>query len=173
MRAWKLLLAAACCLAATNARALDSCSCRNLESLQQELENAVYEAKFFADLSKRLDGIEKKQADINKNDPTNPDAGRLVLQVSADARHDIMAKEFKPPHGQVTGYTGPGSIDMEAGKCTQSQSALDAMAKGSPCQEIADITQAPLGTVKVRLFRARRDLIAMLRANTYDWELPE
>jgi hypothetical protein len=27
--------------------------------------------------------------------------------------------------------------------------------------------------VKVRLFRARRDLIEMLRRNTYDWELPE
>src|SRR3954463_2398998 len=45
--------------------------------------------------------------------------------------------------------------------------------EGLSYEEIADITQAPLGTVKVRLFRARRDLIAMLRSNTYDWELPE
>jgi RNA polymerase sigma-70 factor (ECF subfamily) len=45
--------------------------------------------------------------------------------------------------------------------------------EGLSYEEIADITQSPLGTVKVRLFRARRDLIEMLRTNTYDWELPE
>jgi RNA polymerase sigma-70 factor, ECF subfamily len=45
--------------------------------------------------------------------------------------------------------------------------------EGLSYEEIAAITQAPLGTVKVRLFRARRDLIEMLRTNTYDWELPE
>ena len=45
--------------------------------------------------------------------------------------------------------------------------------EGLSYEEIAEITQAPLGTVKVRLFRARRDLIDMLRTNTYDWELPE
>jgi RNA polymerase sigma-70 factor, ECF subfamily len=45
--------------------------------------------------------------------------------------------------------------------------------EGLSYEEIAAITEAPLGTVKVRLFRARRDLIEMLRTNTYDWELPE
>jgi RNA polymerase sigma-70 factor, ECF subfamily len=45
--------------------------------------------------------------------------------------------------------------------------------EGLSYEEIAEITEAPLGTVKVRLFRARRDLIEMLRRNTYDWELPE
>ena len=44
--------------------------------------------------------------------------------------------------------------------------------EGFSYDEIARITSAPLGTVKVRLHRARRDLIELLRTNTYDWELP-
>ena len=44
--------------------------------------------------------------------------------------------------------------------------------EGFSYNEIARITSAPLGTVKIRLHRARRDLIKLLRTNTYDWELP-
>jgi len=44
--------------------------------------------------------------------------------------------------------------------------------EGFSYDEIARITSAPLGTVKIRLHRARRDLIKLLRTNTYDWELP-
>ena len=45
-------------------------------------------------------------------------------------------------------------------------------AEGLSYEEIAEITSTPLGSVKGRLFRARREFIDMLRANTYDWELP-
>lgn len=38
--------------------------------------------------------------------------------------------------------------------------------------EIAEITGTPLGSVKGRLHRARRELIEILRKNTYDWGLP-
>jgi RNA polymerase sigma-70 factor (ECF subfamily) len=45
-------------------------------------------------------------------------------------------------------------------------------AEGLSYEEIADITQTPLGSVKGRLHRARREFVEMLRANSYDWELP-
>jgi RNA polymerase sigma-70 factor (ECF subfamily) len=40
-------------------------------------------------------------------------------------------------------------------------------------EEIAQATDSPLGSVKGRLHRARGELIRILRANTYDWDLPE
>jgi RNA polymerase sigma-70 factor (ECF subfamily) len=46
-------------------------------------------------------------------------------------------------------------------------------AEGLSYEEIADITDTPLGSVKGRLHRARREFIGMLRANSYDWELPQ
>lgn len=45
--------------------------------------------------------------------------------------------------------------------------------EGLTYEEIAVSTGAPIGSVKGRLFRARRELIDLLRKNTYDWELPE
>jgi RNA polymerase sigma-70 factor (ECF subfamily) len=44
-------------------------------------------------------------------------------------------------------------------------------AEGLSYEEIAEITSTPLGSVKGRLHRARREFIDMLRANSYDWEL--
>lgn len=45
--------------------------------------------------------------------------------------------------------------------------------EGFSYDEIAAITSTPLGSVKGRLHRARAEMIELLRANTYDWELPD
>jgi RNA polymerase sigma-70 factor (ECF subfamily) len=44
--------------------------------------------------------------------------------------------------------------------------------EGLSYEEIARITDAPIGSVKGRLHRARSEFIDVLRHNTYDWELP-
>jgi len=45
--------------------------------------------------------------------------------------------------------------------------------EGLAYEEIAAVTEMPLGSVKERLHRARGELIELLRTNSYDWELPE
>jgi len=45
--------------------------------------------------------------------------------------------------------------------------------EGYSYEEIAEVTDSPLGSVKGRLHRAREELIQLLRRNTYDWELPD
>jgi RNA polymerase sigma-70 factor, ECF subfamily len=45
--------------------------------------------------------------------------------------------------------------------------------EGLSYDEIAEVTETPLGSVKGRLHRARGELIDILRRNTYDWELPD
>jgi RNA polymerase sigma-70 factor, ECF subfamily len=45
--------------------------------------------------------------------------------------------------------------------------------EGLSYEEVGEATETPLGSVKGRLHRARRELIDLLRRNTYDWELPE
>lgn len=45
--------------------------------------------------------------------------------------------------------------------------------EGLAYDEIAQVTECPVGTVKGRLHRARGEMVEIMRSNTYDWELPE
>jgi RNA polymerase sigma-70 factor (ECF subfamily) len=44
--------------------------------------------------------------------------------------------------------------------------------EGLSYDEIARVTESPVGSVKARLYRAREEFIDVLRHNAYDWELP-
>lgn len=44
--------------------------------------------------------------------------------------------------------------------------------EGLAYDEIAAVTETPVGSVKGRLHRARNELIEIMRNNAYDWELP-
>jgi RNA polymerase sigma-70 factor, ECF subfamily len=45
--------------------------------------------------------------------------------------------------------------------------------EGLSYEEISEVTESPIGSVKGGLHRARDELIDLLRRNTYDWGLPE
>lgn len=45
--------------------------------------------------------------------------------------------------------------------------------EGLPYDEIAEVTDSPIGSVKGRLHRARNEMVEIMRNNSYDWELPE
>ena len=68
------------------------------------------------------------------------------------ARLAAKLREIQPPHRSVLVLR-----DIE----------------GLSYEEIAQVMDTPIGTVKGRLHRARRELIEILRRNTYEWELPE
>jgi RNA polymerase sigma-70 factor (ECF subfamily) len=44
--------------------------------------------------------------------------------------------------------------------------------EGLSYEEISQLLEMPIGSVKGRLHRARGELIELLRNNTYDWDLP-
>lgn len=87
--------------------------------------------------------------------PTSPDEREPVSRLEALERRERMQIKLgalRPQHRAVLVLR-----DVE----------------GLSYEEIASVTDTPLGSVKGRIHRARSELIDVLRANTYDWELPE
>ncbi len=108
-----------------------------------------------------LDSLARRRAEpletVEEQEETLPASGARspADQLEIDEKRDRLASKLRlmqPVHRSVLVLR-----DLE----------------GLSYEEIAHVTGSPLGSVKGRLHRARRELIELLRANAYDWELPQ
>jgi RNA polymerase sigma-70 factor (ECF subfamily) len=93
--------------------------------------------------------------DDDRAEPEETRERTPVEQLEISERRQRLAlklREIQPPHRAVLVLR-----DVE----------------GLSYEEIAEVMETPVGTVKGRLHRARRELIEILRRNTYEWELPQ
>ena len=114
------------------------CTCQNLESLQQEYQNAVYLEGYMRRLAEHLKAVEVRQGGLNTSSNQDPDQGNSLHMMSATARDAYQKANLKLPFPQVKGYTGPSDVALAPGQCRQAQRELDALKNGSPCEAIAD-----------------------------------
>jgi len=94
---------------------------------------------------------------------------------------DQPEPEFDGPHGQRT--PAEHLEDRERGQRLVQKLRLLPPAhravlvlrdvEGLSYEEIAQVTDSPLGSVKGRLSRARGEFVEILRNNSYDWRLPQ
>jgi RNA polymerase sigma-70 factor, ECF subfamily len=99
---------------------------------------------------RRAEPVDPETLDAAEASPSRPPADRLELRERIE-RLERKLRGLSPQHRVVLVLRD---------------------AEGLTYEEIADITDTPLGSVKGRLHRARREFVDMLRANSYDWELP-
>ena len=121
------------------AAAPKACSCKHLEALQQELENALYLAEFQADLSRKVKAAEDEQRELRKNNPSHPLAKYTVEKISK-REWENLKENLSLPHPTVTGYTGPSSVGLVDKTCTNDPEDLKKLKNGASCTEIGTIT---------------------------------
>jgi RNA polymerase sigma-70 factor (ECF subfamily) len=118
-----------------------------------------------------------------------------LLQIAHNAALNALARKrpepVGPPHEDLGGETDaapaerdPAAMLERSERSRRLESKLRNLRpvyrsllvlrdlEGLSYDEIAQILDMPLGSVKGRLHRARSELIDVLRNNAYDWELP-
>jgi RNA polymerase sigma-70 factor (ECF subfamily) len=105
---------------------------------------------------------------------------RRRVEMSPEPLEDLAARGDPATRTQLT----PASELVGAERTRRLRTKIDALRgphrevlvlrdlAGLSYEEIAEVTDMPIGSVKGRLHRARNELIELLRNNTYDWELP-
>lgn len=118
-----------------------------------------------------------------------------LLQIAHNTALNALARRRPEPAGgaeDLTAAAQPGTRDQEPVARLEDSERRDRLElklgqlrpehravlvlrdlEGLAYGEIAAVTDAPVGTVKGRLHRARDELIGLLRRNTYDWDLPD
>lgn len=125
----------------------EDCSCKNLESLQQELANAEYLRDAFTEMAGKLRQAEQKMDADNKLYDGDSDVN---INSSSQALKAQLAQALKLPHESPKGYTGPKVVEMEKTECAIEKSpnakgekvvdTLEELRKGSQCKGVADAT---------------------------------
>jgi RNA polymerase sigma-70 factor (ECF subfamily) len=98
-----------------------------------------------------VDPVEEPQR-FEGEEPPRQDPARSLEETERRERLASKLEQLRPAHRSVLVLR-----DLE----------------GFTYEEIAEVMDSPLGSVKGRLHRARAELIDLLRRNTYDWELPD
>jgi hypothetical protein len=119
-----------------------ACTCQNLESLQQDYQNAVYMEGFFRQKAAEMQAWETENYAKKVSRAGASDDGVDVRATSNAMLKAARETAIKPPFPAVKGYSGPLSVEMEVGTCKQSDAALKRMEDGSPCEALADAALA-------------------------------
>ena len=98
----------------------------------------------------------------------------------AGAPADLDAPDARPsperqPAGALEDSERRDRLELKLGQLRPEHRAMIVLRdiEGLAYDEIAQVTECPVGTVKGRLHRARGEMVEIMRSNTYDWELPE
>jgi RNA polymerase sigma-70 factor (ECF subfamily) len=92
----------------------------------------------------------------------------------SELEDDAPAAPAGTPADEVEGRERRRRLDIKVKGLSPQHRAVLVLRdiEGLSYDEIASVTDTPVGSVKARLHRARGQLIDLLRRNTYDWELP-
>lgn len=135
-----------------------ACTCKHLASLQQELANALYLAKFQADMARKVKQAEDAQRELRKKNPSHPLARYSVEKISRQEWERLRDK-MSLPFPQVAGYTGPDSVALIEGECKNAPAELKALADGVSCKE--------LGAIMLKHEEEHRDLCTQMGKAAY------
>ena len=97
------------------------------------------------------------------------------VEVDHDSHEAVVAPAGREPVSALEESERRERLELKLGELRPEHRAVLVLRdlEGLPYDEIASVTETPMGSVKGRLHRARRELIDIMRANTYDWELPD
>ena len=113
-----------------------------------------------------LDALDRRRRDPVASDERGPDH---------DAHVEARASADRTPADELEITERRQRLETKLEGLRPSHRAVLVLRdlEGLAYEEIAELTEMPLGSVKARLHRARAELIEILRTNTYDWELPD
>jgi RNA polymerase sigma-70 factor (ECF subfamily) len=97
-----------------------------------------------------------------------------VAELPEDAAPVAAAPGGPTPAAALEAGERRARLELKIGTLRPSHRAVLVLRdlQGLSLDEVAEVTDMPLGSVKGRLHRARQELAELLRNNTYDWEVP-